>query len=386
MSVKQNARVYWEMYGGIPPSATSQYVHVVDLTVDVGGWAAADHGDYFQFSVYGRAWLGGANLVTLYQRNLTVEVGEKWKHLHVFKRNSDTRVQCVVGKLELVTDNFVAPDPSGEDFKYDDQYDTADAPPWGVRVKACNLYCTDLHGDVRLHRVLADIVEGGGFTYSGPTTVWEPDQLCFSDLPKDRWEALDEVNGMLGWNYHCWDGETVEFSTPKSGTARTVDARDPRSTWNVQESLDETFNEVRVQYQNAKGKPREVVLYGDKTALGGLARRDTLQAPDSIKSLKGATRFGSRYLRAHEGRQVYGTLTLTGYETGRDDFDPLLVKPGDTIRMTGPARFLYGTHEVTAVSLRPLEWTAEIQFGANSRRFDTWLARLAAGVKRHKRR
>jgi len=387
MSVKQNARVYYEMYGGIPPEATSQYVHVADLLLDIGGWAAADRGEDFQLSVYGRAKLGGANLVTLLQRKVSRPAGNaKWKRVHVVKRNSDSRIQCVVARLELIADSFTAPDSTGLTFHYDDQYDTADAPPWGVRIKRANLYCTSLHGDVRPHRILWHILDGGGFEYDGPTASWEPDQMAFVDLPKDRWEALDEINGMLGWNYHCWDGQTVTFSLPKSGTVHQVDARDPRSTWNVTESLDETYNAVRVLYQNAKGKPREVVIYGDTSAIG-IVRADTLQAPDSIKSLKAATRFGNRYLRAHEKRQVSGTLSLVGYDPDNPvEPDPLLIKPGDVIEMTGPASFLSGEHEVTRVTLRPLEHAADVEFGTNSKRFDTWLARLAVGAKSIKRR
>ena len=54
--------------------------------------------------------------------------------------------------------------------------------------------------------------------------------------------------------------------------------------------------------------------------------------------------------------------------------------------MVGPAKFLSGTHEVTSVSLSPLDWSATVQFGTNSKRFDQWLARLAAGAKSIKRK
>jgi hypothetical protein len=384
MAVKQNARAYWEMYGGVNPEGSSQYVHVIDMTVDIGGWAAAARGDDFQLSVYGRKYLGSKNLATLWRRPVSRPAGDaQWKRVRFVARNSDNDVRCIVARLELVADSFSPPDASGETFTYNDQYDTADAPPWGIRIKEAHVYGSSLHGDVRAHRVLEHILNGGGFDYSGPSVAWEPDQLCFTEIPKDRWEALDEVNDMLGWNYACWDGQTVEFSYPESGTARTIDARDPRTTWSVSESADETFNAVRVCYTNAKGKPREVVLHGDKSALYGLTRADTLTAPDSIKSRRAATRFGQRYLAIHEKRQVYGTVGIQG-----DDgvTDPLLIRPGDTVKMTGPARFLSGTHEVTHVTLHPLDWSAEVQFGANSKRFDAWLARLAVGAKSIKRR
>jgi hypothetical protein len=53
---------------------------------------------------------------------------------------------------------------------------------------------------------------------------------------------------------------------------------------------------------------------------------------------------------------------------------------------SGSAHGIGGTQEVTRVTLRPLDWTAEVQFGANSKRFDAWLARLAVGAKSIKRR
>ena len=231
---------------------------------------------------------------------------------------------------------------------------------------------------------IADILDNWDFTYSGPEATWTCDQLAFVDIPNDRQEGLDAVNGMLGWNYACWDGSEVEFSVPKSGTAHTIAAEDPRTEWSVTESLDETYNVVWVRYGNKRGKLREVIVHGDESAIG-FERGDTLDAPDSIKTKAAAIRFGTRYLRAHEKRQVAGTLTIRGYD-GVTEPDPLLIRPGDTITMTGPAKFLSGTHEVTQVTLNPLDWSSTIQFGTNSKRFDVWLSRLAAGAKSIKRR
>lgn len=383
MSIFQNARVYWEMYGGVPPEGNDQHVQALNMNMDVGGWAADDYA-YFQVSVYGRATVDSPNLATLYSAPIHRPTGSiMWKPVRIAVANTDPDIRCAVVKVELIEETFIAPDGSSHVMNYSDQYMDADAPPWGIRIHEASLYCSDLVRDVRAHRVFADILAGRGFTYSGPVATWTPDQLDFTDIPYDRQDALDDVNGMLGWNYACWDGTEVEFALPKSGTAHVIAASDPRTTWSVEESLDETYNAVRVCYGNKSGKPREVIVHGSTAALRGTVRADTLQAPESIKSEKAATRFAKRYLASHETKQVAGSVSIQG-----DDgvLDPLLIRPGGTVKMTGPARSLSGTHEITRVTLRPLEWTADVEFGTNSKRFDTWLARLAAGAKSIKRR
>jgi hypothetical protein len=379
----QNARVYWEMYGGVPPEGNDQRVQAFNLDMDVGGWAADDHA-YSVVDIWGRATIDSPNLAILYTMAIYRPTGSiMWQPLHIRVSNTDPDVRCVVVKVTLIEATFTAPDGSTQLMTYADQYLDADAPPWGIRIHEASLFCSDLVRDVRVQRIFEDILAGCGFTYSGPDVTWMPDQINFSDIPKDRWDALDDVNGMLGWNYACWDGTQVEFALPKSGTAHAISASDPRTTWSVEESLDETYNAVRVCYGNKAGKPREVVVHGSTAALHGTVRTDTLQAPESIKSGKAARRFGRRYLASHETKQVAGSVSITG-----DDgvIDPLLIRPGGTVKMTGPARTLSGTHEITHVTLRPLEWTADVEFGTNSKRFDTWLARLAAGAKSIKRR
>ena len=384
MAIYQNARVYWEMFDGVNDEGIGNlWVRAVDMVFDIGGWAALEHGDYFQVSVYGRRFIDSPNLVTMHQDPVSRPAGtSKWKRVTLRHTNADTDVRCIVVKVELIVASPTPPDKSGETFTYDDQYDTADAPPWGLRIHSAAIYGSQVGRNVRPDLIFTDILDNPGFTYSGPTGTWRAEQLAFTDLPKDRQEGLDEVNAMLGWNYGCWDGSEVEFTLPASGTARTIDAADPRTTWSVTESLDETYNACRVQYTNKNGKAREVIVHHHTDALS-FTRADTLQAPESIKSEKTAVRFGERYLQAHAKRQVAGSLSITG-----DDgvLDPLLIRPGDTVTMTGPAKFLTGTHEVTSVTLRPLDWTADVQFGTNSKRFDLWLARLAVGAKSIKRR
>lgn len=395
MTIFQNARVYWEMFGGVEPEGQSAlYIRALNIKMDVGGWAADDYA-YFQVSIYGRKNVDGANLTFagksyLYRHDIHRPTGSNmWTPLHIAVNNSGDGAnhdfRCIVVKVELVEQTFIAPDGSEHPMNYSDQYMDADAPPWGIRIHEAHVYGSELKRDLRPHKVFGDILDNAGFSYSGPTAEWTLNQLSFSDIPKDRQDGLDDVNAMLGWNYACWDGHTVEFDRPGAGTTYNVSAADPRTTWSVEESLDETYNAVRVSYGNKAGKPREVIVHGSTAAIG-FVRSDTLQAPESIKSQAAATRFGNRYLRAHEKKQVAGSVTITGHSDTLQPHDPLLVRPGDSIRMIGPAKIASGEHEVQRVTLRPLEWTADIEFGSNSKRFDIWMARLAAGAKSIKRR
>jgi len=386
----QNARVYWEMFGGVKPTGQPDlYVRSLNFDIDVGGYYAHDY-PYYMLRIYGRAYLDGPNLDTLYSGDIVApSTTDYWTNLDErvsvmigIDEPEERQVRCIVVKVERKEGAFPTPSADQPDKTYDDQYDDADPPPWGIRIHSLSIFASNLGREVTPTAILEDILDKAGFTYSGPTVTWVVDQMAFVDIPNDRWEGLDTVNGLLGYNYACWDGTDVEFSVPKSGEAWEIDAADPRTTWSVTESLDETYNAVRVCYGNKRGKLREIIVHGDESAIG-FTRADTLTAPESIKSAAAATRFGNRYLRSHETRQVAGTLTIRG-----DDgvCDPLLIRPGDTITMTGPAKFLSGTHEVTSVTLNPLEWSATVQFGTNSKRFDKWLARLAAGAKSIKRR
>lgn len=385
----RNARTYWEMFDGvIPESQPNLYVRYVDIDVDVGGYKALYNPDDFELVIYGRHRLEGANLETIATVPISLyEDGSwPWRRVRIRAKVKSKHVLCVVVKLEEISDSTYA--FGNVTRHYDDQYDDeaggADPPAWGFRIKKAHIYGSPLGRNVRPDRVFIDILDNPGFTYSGPVGTWTADQLAYVSIPCDRQDGLDDFNGMLGWNYACWDGSEVEFSVPESGTAWRIDAGDPRTTWSVTESLDETYNAVRVAYGNKRGKMREIIEHGDKSAIGFI-RADTLTAPDSIKTEKAARRLAKRYLRAHEKRQVAGTLTITGYD-GVTEPDPLLIRPGDTITMVGPAKFLSGTHEVTSVNLNPLEWSATVQFGSNSKRFDQWLSRLAAGARSIKRK
>lgn len=646
----QNARVYWEMFDGVYPTAQPDlYARSLDLDVDVGGYYAFDY-PYYLLRIYGRATLDGPDLDTLYSGDIVApSTSDYWTprriRVSVYAPEANM-VRCIVGKVERKEGTFADPTATPPTKQYHDQYGTSDPPPWGIRIHAASVYCSSLGRNTRPNLILADILDNAGFTYSGPSVTWLVDQMAFVDIPCDRQDALDNVNGMLGWNYACWDGTEVAFALPKSGTAHVIAASDPRTTWSVEESLDETYNAVRVCYGSKRGKLREVIVHGSTAALRGTVRADTLQAPESIKSEKAATRFAKRYLASHETKQVAGSVSIQGkapdvpgfsatggtvsydgaytvhkfttpgtvnlvcpgsidaevlvqggggggsaggggaggYRTGAETLtgsmavtvgaggpgapynadatsgssssfgtrtaagggkgghnwqggadggsgggggeaggvaggsaspagqgnaggaggataapypagggggagavgqtppdgthgghggagltwhgsdyaggggggcmvtggapgtathgggagndnsgngasgtahtggggggcgynaspvriggnggsgivvvryltppdivglDPLLIRPGDTVKMTGPARSLSGTHEITRVTLRPLEWTADVEFGTNSKRFDTWLSRLAAGAKSIKRR
>lgn len=385
----RNARVYWEMFDGvIPESQPALYVRYVDIDVDVGGYKAKDYPSTFRLAVYGRRRLEGANIETIATEDISLVEGGPWpwRRVRIRAAVESTHVRCVVVKMEEVTDSTYAAGSVTHYYydQYDDEAGGADPPAWGFRIKKVHVYGSPLGRNVRPDLVFTDILDNPGFTYDGPIGTWTAEQLAYVSIPYDRQEAIDDFNGMLGWNYACWDGAEVKFALPATGTAWEIDAGDPRTTWAVTESLDETYNAVRVCYGNKRGKQREVIEHGDESAIGFM-RADTLQAPDSIKTEKAARRLAKRYLRAHEKRQVAGTLTITGYD-GVTGPDPLLIRPGDTITMVGPAKFLSGTHEVTHVTLNPLEWSATVQFGTNSKRFDQWLARLAAGAKAIKRR
>jgi len=379
----QNARTYWEMYEGLNAEDLSQRVHALDIWMDVGGTEALSH-PYFQVSVYGRERIDTPNLVTIHRED--IDGTTTWRPVHIRATVTEPNVRCIVLRVEAKVQDYTPPTISTEGKTYDDQYPTSDPPPWGVRVNEVALYGTSLGRDVRIHRILKHVVEAHGFDYSGPTdTTWQPDHLSFSDLPKDRWEAIDEVNGMLGWSYGCWDGTHIEFQRPLTGTVYPISTRDPRTTWHVERNIDETYNAVRVGFTNRRGKKREIIVHADDSPIG-LTRADYLDAPDSIKAAKGAERFGTRYLNAHSKLQTYGSVSITGYDPARDDFDPLLLRPGDVLDISGPAALLHGRQEITNITLRPLDWTAEVQFGTNSKRFDLWLARLAQGTKKIKRR
>lgn len=378
-----NARVYWEMYGGLPVqgSADDGRIRVVDLTMKIGGYRAHEY-QFYQVSVYSRANIDGENLHLLHRQTIDTDPGQMWKQIHIREAVGSATCRCVVVKVECKTPTHAEPTSEAPAFTYDDQAGTADPPPWGIKILKGHLYGNgDVMTDVRPSKILWAITHGYGFTVDLPPDTFTVDQLTFTEVPNDAWAGLDAVNDMLGFDYFCWDGTTIEFQQVGAGAQRSLSADDPGTVWGIETSLDETFNSVRVQYANKKGKPREVVVQANSPLT--VDRQDTIQAPDSTQSAAQATKVGQRYMRDHADYQVQGAVTVYG-NVGHDD--ALLFRPGDMLTMTGPARTIVGTKKVTRVTLNPLEWSATLEFGENSKRLDTWLARLAAGAKSIKRR
>lgn len=365
MTVFQNARVYWEMYGGVEPEGNDQHVWAVDIDMDVGGWAADDYA-YFQVSVYGRKNIDSPNIATLYRKPLYRPTGSiMWKPIRIRKRVEGTKVRCVVVKVELVEQTYTAPDGSEHPMNYSDQYMDADAPPWGIRIHKASIYGSKVVRKVTPNRILEDIFDNTPLSCSSPKSGFLLDQLCFTELPKDRWEAVDDVNAMLGSNYVCWSWNgNVQFSPPGSGPSYSFPYSDPGTVWNgPEESVDEIYGAVRVGYANAKGKLQEVIVKGGKGP-----RADFLQAPESVKSKKQAKRLGERYLRAHADPTASSGVTIYGERA-------LTMRPGG--KLNGLA--------VTGITLHPLDLSCDVQFGENSRKFEMFLARLADGAHMKRR-
>ena len=383
-----NARVYWEMYGGLPIDNPSMNAHVVglDLTMDIGGHRAMAGYYFYQVSTYARPTLDSLDETVLDRRDINPGSG-LWKtvRINVPEAGIPIDTRCIVVKVEAkaAVHSVLAPDTSSK--TYADQVGAADAPAWGIKIKTAKVWgCEYIGRNTRPSKIIEDITRLGGFTVDMPADTFTVNQMTFVDIPNDRWASLDAVNAMLGYDYACWDGHEIVFTEPGSGTLRQLAADDPGTRWNYEQNINETYNAVRVTYNDTKGRPREEVTLMDSAALGALDRADVVAAPDSMKSAESARKIGHRYLRDHNTAQTDGYVTVIG-DVGHDD--ALLFRPGDMIQMTGPKTIGDGKpQKATRVTLHLTEWSSEIAFGANAKRFDQWLARLAAGAKTIKRR
>ena len=406
---KQNARIYWEVFGGLPLSSTGVWNGVVawNMHLKVGGKHSQVY-PYFQVSLYARRTLDGPNEFTLYRRNIAPGEGQLWKDVYIAGKfsdydNSESYIGCLVLKVEAVVEDYLLPPSDSIGTKtFADQFGTADPPPWGVNLLSYSLYGSkDVLRNTRPDRILRDIVNGTpdsplvALDSDMPNTDYKVSQLDFSSVPGTRLDALNTVNAMLGWDYSCYDGRHVKFSVPGTGTVRRLSADDPSTSWDYEEDANETFGRVIVGYTDANGKPdEEIVCFKGAYSLpatrwqgdGGVRtfdRADYIAAPASVSSVKEARALGNRYVRDHGSLQVQGSVTVRG-DVGHDD--AMLFRPGDMIQMRGPAQPIHGKQKVTHVTLHPLTWEADVQFGSNSKRLDQWLARLAAGARSIKRR
>lgn len=379
---KASARVYYPLFDGIDPESQDQRIRALDMKLQIGG-EKADLGTNYQVSVYGRRLIDTPNLVTIFRQVVERAAGSPWVDVNVSRQIDHDSVHCIVLKLEAIETDFTPPADPTATHTYDDQATTADPPPWGVRIKegGTAVYASDLGRNVTVRRVIEDIVSPY-FTVTGANSTLELDQLAFSDIPKSRAEALDDVNAMTGYVYSCWEEGELHLQEVGAGTHRTADVTDPRISFSFAENIDDTFSAVRVLYATKLGRARDVIVHRDSRALGTLVKADTIEAPDSIRSEAAAIRVGMRYLRDHNEKSVSGSLHVEGESTSFGD--ALLVRPGDTVTIAGAGGVRHDL-PVTGVTLHPLTWEADVQFDVAPARFAQWLAKVQAGAHARKR-
>jgi len=367
---KASARVYYPLFDGVDPEGQEQRVRALDMSLLVGG-KKADLATNYQVSIYGRTHIDSPNLVTIFRQVVERAAGVPWVPVNVSRQIDHASVHCIVLKLEAMATDFTPPDDPTATFTYDDQTSTADPPPWGVRLKSYHLYASDLLRDVTAPRVLAHIVEPyyPGATF--PASTLQYDQIAFSELPRDRWDALDDICAMTGWDYAVWDGNELEFTDPDDATPVSIPKEHAGVKWTNGPDESDAKNAVRVKYTSKNGRPREVIMHGT-LKLGGDVVADTIVAPDSVVSKAGAERVARRWLKAHGRVPNVGDITVTG------------IGPwGDALKLR-PDNKRVGKEKVSHVTLNPLDWSATLQFGVNVDSYEAWVARLAAGAHARK--
>jgi len=368
---KASARVYYPLFDGIDPEGQEQRIRALDMVLKIGG-EKADLATNYQVSIYGRTHIDTPNLVTVFRRVVERAAGAAWVTVPVSREIDHASVHCIVLKLEEIATDFTPPDDPTATYTYDDQVDTADPPPWGVRLKSYSLYASDLMRNVTAPRVLAHIVEPYYPDATFPESSLQYDQMAFSELPRDRWDALDDVCAMTGWDYMVWDGNQLEFVDPDDAVAVSIPQDHPGVKWTNGPDESDAFNAVRVQYTSKRGQPREIIRHGT-LKLGGDVVADTITAPDSVVSKAGAERVARRWLKAHGRVPNVGDITVTG--TG---------PWGDALKLR-PDNKRVGKEKISHVTLNPLDWSATLQFGVNVDSYEAWAARLAAGAHARKR-
>lgn len=377
---KASARVYYPLFDGVDPEGQEQRIRALDMVLRIGG-EKADLATNYQVSIYGRRQIDTPNLITVFRKVVERSAGVPWVTVNIRRQIDHASIHCIVLKLEAILADFTPPADPTATFTYDDQADTADPPPWGVRLKSYSLYASDLVRDVTVRRVIEHIVEPY-FTVTGANSTLELNQLAFSDTPKSRAEALDDVNAMMGYCYSCWEDGEIDLQEVGTGTKRTADVTDPRISFSFAENIDDTFSAVRVLYATKLGRARDVIVHRDSRALGSLVKADTIEAPDSIRSEAAAIRMGKRYLRDHNAKSISGSLHVEGESTSFGD--ALLVRPGERVTIAGAGGVRHDL-PVTGVTLHPLTWESDVQFAVAPARFAQWLAKVAAGAHARKR-
>jgi len=368
---KASARVYYPLFDGIDPEGQDQRIRALDMVLKIGG-EKADLATNYQVSIYGRTHIDTPNLVTVFRRVVERAAGAKWVTVPVSREIDHSSVHCIVLKLEEIAVDFTPPADPTATYTYDDQTSTADPPPWGVRLKSYSLYASDLLRDVTAPRVLAHIVEPYYPDATFPESTLQFDQMAFVELPRDRWDAVDDVIAMMGWDYQVWDGNQLEFVDPDDALPVSIPKDHPGVKWTNGPDESDARNAVRVKYTSVHGRPREVILHGT-LKLGGDVMADTITAPDSVVSKAGAIRCGRRWLKAHGRVPNVGDITVTG------------IGPwGDALKLR-PDNKRVGKEKISHIQLNPLDWTATLQFGVNVDSYEAWMARVAAGAHARKR-
>ena len=379
---RASARVYYPLFDGVDPEGQEQRIRALDMVLKIGG-EKADLATNYQVSIYGRRQIDTPNLITIFRKVVERAAGQPWVTVNVRRQIDHASVHCIVLKLEAILADFTPPADPAATFTYDDQASTADPPPWGVRIKegGTAVYASDLVRDVTVRHVIEDIVSPY-FTVTGANSGTVLDQLAFSDIPKSRAEALDDVNAMMGYVYSCWvDGE-IDLQESDTGTQHIADVHDPRISFSFAENIDDTYSAVRVLYANKYGRARDVIVHRDSRALGTLVKADTIDAPDSVKSEKEAIKVGQRYLRGHNPKSVSGSLHVEGESTSFGD--ALLVRPGERVTIAGAGGVRHDL-PITNVRLNVLTGESDVQFDVAPARFAQWLAAVAAGAHARKR-
>lgn len=382
-----NARTYWHLFGGVDDVDRTTDLY---LRIQIGGTEAPLAGDAYQVSVYGRQHINGPNLVTLRRENIDLpdigsvgldEAWRYWRTVEISEHGIEAHnVKCIVLKVEaLLADASYTPQNTDYVPHYADQSTEADPPPWGVRILKARINASDLGTNVTPSRAARDIV----------SPFWDAEhrhitssslalrQLAYDQIPFSRRQALDDVNALMDWDYGVWDGDEFWYGPPATDVL-TIDATDPRVTLSLNADVHEVFNACRVKYTNRNGRDREVVLHADGSDIASPVKAQTVEAPDSVKTKTAAIRCGQRFLRNHKKATVTGKATLYGISDVWGD--AMLIRPQGRLRIKGVPKPFSGPHKITRVNLDPLQWAAHIDFGVESRRFEVWLKRVAAGA------
>lgn len=394
-----NARCYIELFDGAV--AADGYVgghRVTDLTikVEVGGYEAYSQPSAYTLKVTGRSRLNGADLVTLHEEPISLDADPSspedfWRSVTIDLDHVDAdAVHCIVAKM-TGGHGYLANTPFR---RYQDQVDESDPPPWGFKIKSYQLYASDLRRNVTPERVVEDLVSmypqwRGEHFFCPDDSGVTIDQLVFEDIPKDRLQALQELDELLDWDYEATRDSFTYRKPVTLGEARDdelyrVSLSDPHHTGSITPDMSDCFKGVRAIYTGKGEKPKEVIVWGESETLGSAVKARVYELPSSIRSKKQATRVATRLLAGHLEPPIAGSPRFVGTVpvASGEDRDCLLVRPGELLQVTdAPRTYSRTEREISSVTLRPLSHEAEVELGAKSRKFEKWLAQLAAKGK-----